>query len=522
MLEKILAASENEPPPLVRPKSRRTSNVLESRGAKEIESPKTNKSKPKPLSITKKAKEENKITCQIDKLKNESTMSLDSLDDHPSVVNLNSAAKRCQSIGINTELLCIPCVIHDSIQEKNVLTKCRGKITDKVKEEYEDNLSMHMLFKNPMMTSSCDIQSRKLEQELIENTSSKSILSTKVNISNDTLTLSDEIVSYTTMQRTDAQETMSSVNAESYNSETTPFTNDIIHELSEIDISKSLNENNIEIPLNTDQHNSEENFDDSVEDNNNCIINTYDDDDDENIVTSRHGSGETYTKFTENPNDFEEFMNETDKMIELKKHEIEIDNPCFDLHTPNTSSLISMNKSLNDDVTERTKDTMKHNFSDTLKELKRNFQQLLKGAGDAMDVKKDESNQSEVINTKLKASDFEHITLFGVNDVDKEKLETLSLNEEVKLPTIHEKRVIDKKRVQRIYKPNRKYKMLGEGSKNKNDFKTFIVQEHTEDSDSQSITAEAPPLKLPRIDNNNRKRTSGFVHLPYIPISLST
>ncbi|XP_049875637.1 uncharacterized protein LOC126373547 isoform X11 [Pectinophora gossypiella] len=506
---------------------------------KEMDSPKPSTSKGRHVvtkthisAINKEKKTEDKKPRAKVTVKKESTISLDSLE-----CTSNSARDgNHQSIGINTELLCpcVPCVIHENADQKITGRKksARDKF-DKINIQIcEDNLpepKVELLFKNLSMVSSCDIQARNY----------------------DTGPESKENVSVLT-QQTSAESLSGSdkyINVKSQSGESRSDTCKIKINDCEIKENSKTSEGNFSCKTKEDaiertRELSNEEFDEDYEHDmsgelDDSIENKYDTANDENDALPRHGSGDTYTKFTENPDDLEEFINLTDKMMSTHNFNeviFDIDKDVEVLHTPKTNSIEAINKTISDDNLES---ETKVNFSATLEELKSDLQELLTGAGnDAVNEKLGiaEQNSEDVSGEDNRnISDMEHITVYELkfyerqlqvkeaiieeniseNTFVKDKssepvieennyLDDMSL--EFKLPSIAEnnkptrKSACSKKKVQNIFKSNRKFKMLGEQNRNDKENQTFVKDQ---DSDSQSISGEAPPLKLPRIDNKS-------------------
>lgn len=456
----------------------------------------------------------------------ESTMSLDSLED--SLPNLAKDRSR-QSIGINTELMCpcVPCVIHDGV-DPNVATKIKLLLdatekNDTIKANNIPEPKVEFLYKNLTMVSSCDIQSRdyRNERELKDDTS----------VSNFDFSM----ITPSTSDNFDIKNVeckSESFKNKLFNSKFTDNTEIFNNEKSKADPEKIpkerksyvLCETNDEVIQGLSAENYEENyerdmseFEDSIETpNDNDNIN------EQNDMISRHGSGDTYTKFTEDTADLEEFINITDKMMTVNnsnEDSLELEKQVDNLHTPQTNSIESINKDSTDKDNSKS-DKTKYNFSDSLEELKSNLKELLDGAsGDIKDVIKEEDQDAE---TERKVSDMEHITVYELKFYEWKPgdIETpVKQVSDLKLPSIAEnnrperKDSCNKKRIKNIYKPDRKYKMLSKEKRGCKEYQTFI-KEDNDDSDSQSITAEAPPLKLPRIE---KKRLDTLFHLQCLP-----
>lgn len=443
-------------------------------------------------------KHREKETKKIDK---EISMSLDSLEDIPP-----DSSRNYQSVGINTELLCVPCVIHENTETKNSSKKFKTNHVTVSKEVEDPEPSVELLYKNPTMVSSCDVRIR----EHFESTDSKEYLS----VSNSKRSLINN--SYSGNFTSDNIE--SSVNlTPSFESEECKASKRLKKiEISEIQLDqKCESEETDDLSAENCEENNELDVSNELYDSIEAKSEDVEMEDQNNGIECRYGSGETYTKFTENPDDLDEFMNLTDKLMTGHKDEeqCEMDEDIENLHTPKTNSLETINKdNLEEDNIEESQ-LKKYNFSDTFKDLKNNFKDLMAVAGDNVVLEKTKANEAEDEANK-KVSDMEHITVYELKFYERQALveqETATANEksEFKLPSIEEtnkpkrKIVCNKKRMQKIYKPNRKYKLLGEKNRASEDCKTFIVNPE-DNSDVQSITSEAPPLKLPRIENKKR------------------
>lgn len=512
---------------------------------KESPKPSTSKSVPKPViappqmtikekiivEVNEKEKRTKRKTIKKETVKavKESTMSLDSLED---ALPNSAKDKSRQSIGINTELMCpcIPCVIHDGVDTK-VTTKTQflpDQTTNKnnlVSDKKLPEPKVELLYKNLTMVSSCDIQSMvyRNEPELKEDTSvsnfehSKKSPSSSNNLTFNHVECKSESYQSKSMESKFTERTEIFHNEEN-NKEITAINRkskeDIVCEKTDEEIQRLSAEDYEE---NYERDMSE--FDDSIENHN-----SEDKLNQQNDVMCRHGSGDTYTKFTEDPADLEEFMNITDKMMtrnDFSKESLEMAKQVNNLHTPQTNSIESINK--DDSNKDNSNTDAKHNFSDSLEELKNNLKDLLDGAGDDI---KDAFKEDEKDAAKRKVSDMEHITVYELKfyewkpgDVETPVKEVNDL----KLPSIavnnkpERKGSCNKQKIQKIYKPDRKYKMLGEDKRGGKEYKTFI-KEDNDDSDGQSISAEAPPLKLPRIEP---KRLDTLFISPF-PMSLLT
>lgn len=444
------------------------------------------------------------------KVAKEISMSLDSLEDIQ-----QDSSRNCQSVGINTELLCVPCVIHENTEPKSS-RKAKTKHVN-VCKEVDPEPSVELLYKNPTMVSSCDIRIR----ENFESTDSKEYLSVSnskhslITVSNSENFTSDYVESTSNLTQSCKSKQISS--KESLKK----------IEISEIELVDLKTEKECKSEE-TDEL-SAENFEENNElDISNELCDSIEVKSDDaalkepcNEIECRYGSGETYTKFTENPDDLEEFMNLTDKLMTGQKDEdlFEIEEDISNLHTPKTNSLETINKDSLEEESIEDSQLKRYNFSDTFEDLKNNFKELIECAGDDVVLEKTKPSETEDDEINKKVSDMEHITVYELKFLERKALteeaaEAKETESQFKLPSIEKtnkperKITCNKKRMKNIYKPNREYKLLGEKNRSNEDYKTFIV--NPEDSDSQSITSEAPPLKLPRIET--KKRLDYFVY----------
>ncbi|KOB75480.1 Synaptonemal complex protein [Operophtera brumata] len=454
----------------------------------------------------RREKEPNKYDKEI-------SMSLDSLEDIPPDSNGNY-----QSVGINTELLCVPCVIHENVEPKNSSRKVKSKHDTVCKEVEDPEPSVELLYKNPTMISSCDVR----VTEHFESTDSKEYLS----VSNSKRSLIN--TSYSGNLTSDNVE--STINlTQSFESKQCKTSKEGLKkiEISEIKFDlECKSEESGDLSAENFEENKElfvcDELYDSIEDKSEEVEVEHQN----SAIECRYGSGETYTKFTENPDDLDEFMNLTDKLMtgHNDEEQSEMDEDIGNLHTPKTNSLETIPKdNLEEDIIEESQ-LKKYNFSDKFEDLKNNFKDLIACSGGSEVLEKTKVNEADdEVNKNV--SDMEHITVYELKFYEKKAFEqeVPEANEtiEFKLPSIGEtnkpKRKIacNKKRMQGIYKPNRKYKLLGEKERASEDYKTFIVN-HEDNSDVQSITSEAPPLKLPRIET--KKRLDYLVY-PFLSIT---
>lgn len=450
------------------------------------------------------------------KIIKESTMSLDSLEE-----SQQDSARNCHSIGINTELLCVPCVIHDNAEQK-----LSARMTKKYYKTSSDTIEpkIELLYKNPVIVSSCETQCR----EPFDSGDSKENVSifdsstyTASNSSNFVMDNIDPTVKYD----------------ESDNVLNSFLTNTFVNKVLNND--KIENKTTKDLKSEDDNEIFDENYERDVSNDKilNCSVEHKSDAEHSHRIECRFGSGETYTKFTENQADLDEFINLTDKMIVNHNFDgelFEIDKDINGMHTPKTNSLDSINKS---DMTNEESPQSKVKFSDTFAELKNNFKKLLDTAGGGIKEALNESNFPdksiiEDVDNTVKVCDMEHITVYGLKLYEQKTIvdtkatsDTQDSPKDFKLPSIAEnnkperKSVCNKKRMQRIYKPNRKYKMLADQKRSTKDNQTFIVNSD-DNSDNQSVSSEAPPFKLPRIEINATRLeyiipSYGHAHNPY-------
>ncbi|XP_026495566.2 MATH and LRR domain-containing protein PFE0570w isoform X6 [Vanessa tameamea] len=448
----------------------------------------------------------NKVTAKYNIKKDytkkikESTISLDSLENGS--INTNRD-KNSQSVGINTELLCpcIPCVIYDN-SEHNPVNKKRNKSLSKnkiklVKVDNSDS-PVKLLYKNPKILSFCDVESDKTCNENINQSNENLSL---VNQSNLTLckSFTDDSLTKNNLEKKktceDINKTVFDIHYINYIEPNKNSSNDNM-----VDSISNLSAENIE--TNCEHDLSEGSFEDSFDIKKEVSAEA------DTVLVCRHSSGDTYTKFTEDPADLEEFLSITDKMINNDKTQLETNNiekSVQNIHTPRTDSIESMNRKLSENST---KDTNKTGpvFSDTLEELKSNLKDLLNEADHEADnlTKYKEMNESEF---KKNVCDMEHITVYGLKFYEeKQAVENNSIEEkpsELKLPSINKTNKFsqndnDKNVHCNIYKANRNSRMLKHKKRTNSEYRTFIIKENQED-----ICDESPPLKLPRIENKS-------------------
>lgn len=488
------------------------------------------------------------------KLLKESTISLDSLDVPLNVIN----DQNTQSIGINTELICpcIPCVIHDYVDPNLKPSTQNKKQPDK--NEKDKGLTdmrltepkVELLYKNLTMVSSCDIQARICDiiaPDSLENLSI--IFDRNATLSDSTFNNSNRnsegnIISISDKNIYEITESLNEYNKSNkifidnnLNAlERTPSMNEkknVINKDSN-DVNKCFNghkvlEKTSSRNLSAEEYEEDyerdlsEEYDESAKDNNESNVKI--------DITCRHGSGDTYTKFTENPDDLEEFINMTDQMMSSHNFNevmFDMDKEIENCHTPKTSSIETLAKSNSQNEIDHTEET-KQNFSDTLQDLKNQLKELMDEAGDTIEkaVKETENTNTNNIDDNRQVNDMEHITVYQLKTYEPRKVEEIKVTQdaphEFRLPAITEnnkpdrKETCNRKKMQAIYKSNRKFNLLGEQSKTNKENKTFIKENLDDNSDSQSITADAPPLKLPRIEN---KRLEYLVTAPSFCSSL--
>lgn len=519
---------------------------------KELNSPKPSTSKTKsirhrPSAVKEKAaielsdnnKQVKYATAKRDaaaKSVKESTVSLDSLDVPLDAINEQTT----QSIGINTELMCpcVPCVIHDYVDPKP--SSYNKKQLEKNEKDKVAEPKIELLYKNLTMVSSCDIQALGVDPDSLEDLSIKFDDKT-VTISNETINNSERNLNTSERNVTSISDRNISGKTESHNkNHETSVDNNFnvlqpnMGEGTNVTIKESVdasNNSNMDKELEKTpsrdlsaeeyedyyERDLSAEFDESAEDKNKSS--------EKNEVMCRHGSGDTYTKFTENPDDLEEFINMTDQMMSshnFNEDMFRMDKEVENFHTPKTSSIETMAKSISENETDQPEET-KQNFSDTLQDLKSQLKELLHEAGNTIEEAVKETEKTNNIDDKRQVNDMEHITVYQLKTYEQRYIKEIKVTEDVpyefRLPSITEnnkpdcKETCSRKKIQAIYKSNRKFKLLGEQSKTNKENKTFIKENHDDNSDTQSITADAPPFKLPRIEN---KRLEYFVTSPFL------
>ncbi|KAG6443240.1 hypothetical protein O3G_MSEX002778 [Manduca sexta] len=447
---------------------------------KKIEKKLLNKEKVDPLTITK-----------------ESTMSLDSLEECPQ----SGSSHKDSLYNLNTELLCVPCVLHNTTNEKQYKrssSKNKSKVNHHVKN-IDSNIiepKVELLYRNPIVVSSCDIMIPECyddkncsQKDLAFNSPVESILPDSLNLDNTESSICLKNYNYDDDNKKNCL----------LNSETNNVIEDANFESEELN---NLSAENIE--ENYEHDLSEELFNDSADNNF------------EENEEKRHGSGETYTKFTENPADLDEFMIMTDKLLHnrnLNETKFEIEKNVENFHTPKTNSLETINQSVMGTIDTEGKEEPTRNFSDNFEQLKNDLKELL---GDADNDVKRKLNIEEFNEDKInrQVSDMEHITVYELKFYEEESnkdnitgdYDERNSSPEFKLPSITSRNKLDtkipqnRKKLQKIYQPNRKNRVINAQTRANKEYQTFIVKENV-DSDNQSISSEAPPLKLPRIEN---------------------
>lgn len=506
----------------------------------------------------------------------EISMSLDSLEDCPTATGTNQN-RNCQSIGINT-LSCVACVIHDNPDKKKAYKKTKSNKDTKSGKEFENNMisepKVELLYKNPIISNSLE-RGYDRDPYIIDHSANSNFDNTIVTPSTSENFIPDEIEPITDFIPDEIEAITDFIPDE--NEAITDFIPDEIEAITDfipdeteaitdfdnqniidnnfnlyieegVDIQISnqniteSNRDSISEKLEEDNHSlTEENYDrESVELSCDSIENKFDDDNiaESNEIECRHGSGETYTKFTEDPADLEEFMNITDKLLSNDLSERECSNIAKginSLHTPTANSIEAINQQVSDDAIS---EPPKHQFSDTFQDLKDHLRELLEGAGNSVsqvlkkteDIDKDTtSNNTSDVSKNVR--DMEHITVYQLQFYEKtaESDERKDADEEpprLKLPSISEsnkpgdKVERNKKKMKNIYKPKKKFKMLGEQTRFNKEYQTFIVNQNSnENSDGQSETSE-PALKLPRIEN--KRLDYLFAHFLFFHFSSTT
>ncbi|XP_035444134.2 myosin-10 isoform X2 [Spodoptera frugiperda] len=447
-----------------------------------------------------------KMRTKKDKIAKETSMSLDSLEECPKT----SSDRNCQSIGINTELLCVPCIIHDNPDQKKINKKNKSRKDKNSSKEPEIDTKpepvVELLYKNPTISNCLEINYMSDSYIKLDTINS--------NVDSSLITPStsgngiDEMDSISDVTRQDVNLSLQII--EDIQISNTNISGDSISEKIDEEI-RELSEERFEVDYEHDMS-AEVSCNGSIE-------NKYDE---ENIKEEigRHGSGETYTKFIEDPADLEEFMHITDKLLSNDQNEQECLNVANDLdqfHTPKTNSIEAIDQKMSDTTIN---ESVKHEFSDTFEELKNNLRELLEGAGNSVNelneaIKKSEDTKEEStslpdINRKI--CDMEHITIYELKFYERKLKEDNQRDEEdscFKLPSITEsnnpgnKVECDNRKMHKIYKPSRKYKMLGEQTRTNKEYQTFIVKQNANDNSDGSVTSDVPPLKLPRIETKS-------------------
>lgn len=448
-----------------------------------------NKTSIKMSNKEKKKIDENKKKLNVNEKKKrqsmkESSMSLDSLEETPLP---SSNSKKQQSVGINTELLCVPCVIHDAPDEsKNYNTQSKFLPKKSCNNSVVSDVQVEMLYENPVMMHK--IKTKKASKELPAAIYNIANLTEDKSFHDST----DSIVNLEPMEPLNND----NIILDSSNNDNVS----VIDEKYENEVCKDGDE---KVNYNLCVDNIEENY----------TLDLSDEDEEDGNLERRHGSGETYTKFTENPADLEEFMNITDKMLATQTSNVEIENQIYDLSTPQTNSIEALNNSTENLENPISED--RHEFSETFDELKKNFKMLLDGAGDNIQnvINKDLQLKQEA---EKKVCDMEHIIVYELNNASRQSTKDKEHREKkepkLSLPDITQNNKTtrisgNKKRMQKICAHSNKNKMFAEQTRSNKEYQTFIIKKNNDDnSDGQSVSSEAPPLKLPRIEN---KRLEG-------------
>ncbi|XP_050682264.1 repetitive organellar protein-like [Leptidea sinapis] len=424
-----------------------------------------------------------------------STISLDSLEDP--YINTKKETYS-QSVGINTELLCpcVPCVIHDTSSVKVKTNKVKSskrpqtKIcklnNSKINSNFDENIdplpkpTVELLYKNLNTVSSSDITDKILEENNITCNEDKIELNSMPALERNYLDNKLDIVENSNY--TEDTELNDSIKDENM------FSRNQLNQQNEV-VDNVDNENNSIAENDNDL--SGENFKDNNYEHDLSEDNFEDDSKIDEIEVTRHGSGDTYTKFIDNPEDLEEFLALTDEIItDYTEKNALTDNEIHTLHTPKTISIESMNNDgkLVED---------KHNFSQTFEELKNNFKELMQEAN------VDQSH--DCVDDPKNVCDMEHITVYELKFYEQSinKDNTIPKNvpsqkdSDLKLPSIKENNKSTKilsrsKNKTTNNKESYKCKMQVRSDKQ---YQTYIIKEPVQESSD-----EAPPLKLPRID----------------------
>ncbi|CAB3234116.1 unnamed protein product [Arctia plantaginis] len=472
-----------------------------------------------------------KSKTKMDSVKvKENSMSLDSLEENPGNSNSLNSDRNCQSIGINTELLCVPCVIHDNLdQKKEYAMQKKGNKTKKhsidlksfrERDDCVQEPKVELLYRNPTIVHSGE----GISNYITENFSNSNIDISICTASTSGNLISDEIDSTVNLDHCNTSESkLNSISnkLDSYKKVKINFTDSEKHN-SAISITPRTDEVTSEEHIEEINNNlSEERFEEtyerdiSAELSNDSVEEKYDDENEDDVheIECRHGSGETYTKFTENPADLLEFMNITDKLLtndHIDNESSNIDQDLQNIHTPKTNSI--------ETIQELNVDPHKHHFSDTFEELKSDLKELLQSSRNTDNVIKKtdkvdvhESNENICTASKV-VDDMEHITVYKLKFYDQKQNENITTDEatpQFRLPSITETKTpgrrepCSKKKVQNMYKSNKKYRMLGDQTRNEKEYQTFIVTDSVDNvdhSDDRSVSSDAPPLKLPRIE----------------------
>ncbi|CAG9788758.1 unnamed protein product [Diatraea saccharalis] len=442
------------------------------------------------------------------KLMKETSMSLDSLEDSQPITDID---KNRQSIGINTEFVCpcVPCVIYDNTDPKPRKSKNTNKIVSQTETDAQklEEPKVQLLYQNLTMVSSCDIGAKHKNEENVSRQGDDDII-----INNFENTSNTESISNVLGNKSESSKGVNVIRSD-YD------VNSLENKLSEgvPDLLTEHIEENYEHDISNDYCNEDHN---KYED--------YDGNNEVQDILCRHGSGDTYTKFSDNSANLEEFINMTDKMMSSHYAEDKfLEKEVETLHTPRTNSLDAIKDTSSENNNPLLLEPSKPSFSDTLEILKTDLKVLMEGAGGDVIITPQEPNKGEIPKPNTNVCDMEHITVYQLNVFEEKKAKENPLknvSSEFKLPSIsetnrpHRKVSCNKLRMQKLYKPHKKYTMLGEQNRANTEYQTFIVKDNADDnSDGHSITSEAPPLKLPRIENKRLGYDNPFPKFHFIP-----
>lgn len=471
------------------------------------------------------ASETNKKNKDMKKIKmvKEISMSLDSLENGPESSTGSNQIRDSQPVGINM-LSCVPCVIHDNPEKKkaNRKNKIDTKTANQLEYDAISELKVELLYKNPVISNSVDLDRDPYITIVTKESINSNFGTSIVSPSTSDNYIPDEIEAITDFDNQEITDNALKSPTEDVDS---VFSNQNICKSNRDLISEKVDE---DIIHNVTEVQFEENYErDSVELSCEFEENKFDDDNVTEIdeIECRHGSGETYTKFTEDPADLEEFMNITDMLLSNDLSEKEcsnIDKDVNSLHTPTANSIEAINQQISDVARD---ESPKHQFSDTFQELKSHLRELLEGAGNTVSEvlkKTDETNKDSESNVNRIACDMEHITVYQLQFYEKstaaDEQNDADDKPRLKLPSITEsnkpgdKVECNKKRMKNLYKPKRNCKMLGEQTRSNKEYQTFIVNESSNDNSDGESEASEPVLKLPRIEN---RRLDYFAQFPF-------